>query len=68
MLIAIMSGLSRGTIRQPSFEIFLFMKMTDRVHFALALLCVEGYMMFHLELVMVRLTQFMAGSCKAAMT
>ena len=68
MLIAITSGLSRGTICQLSFEIFLFMKMTDQVHFTLALLCVEGYMMFHLELVVVRLMQFMAGSCKVAMS
>ena len=68
MSIAIMSGLSRGTMCQPSFEIFLFMKMTDWVHFTLALLCVEGYMTFHLELVVVRLTQLMAGSCKVAMS
>ena len=68
MSIAVMSGLSRGTTCQPSFEIFLFMKMTDRVCFALASLCVEEYMMFHLELVVVRLTQFMASSCKAAMS
>ena len=39
---AVISGLSMGIMRQPSLDIFLLMNSTDRVLFALVLLCMVG--------------------------